>query len=308
MFGKKLMSLVSATALTLAGGLAGPPPSIAAPGELEAGAIGKSKQSNSVYIVRMADAPVVAYDGKIAGYSATRPKKGQKIDPDDPNVGKYFEYLSFKHDGALQKVGGAKKLYSYGYVFNGFAAELSDAQAAKLRTMDDVLSVEKDEARQLDTSSTPDFLGLTGASGFWATRATGEDVIIGMVDTGIWPEHLSFSDRTGVNGNATKDGKLSYQQIPGWHGKCTPGEAFNASNCNQKLIGARYYNAGFGGNAEIDALFPFEFNSPRDWAGHGTHTSSTAGGNNGVPATGATSVFGSINGIAPRARIAAYKV
>ncbi len=64
----------------------------------------------------------------------------------------------------------------------------------------------------------------------------------------------------------TQDGKLDYHQIPGWHGKCTPGENFNASNCNQKLIGARFYNAGWGGNAGIDAIFPCEFNSPRDWA------------------------------------------
>ncbi len=136
----------------------------------------------------------------------------------------------------------------------------------------------------------------------------GEGVIIGIVDGGIWPESLSFTDRTGSNGNASKDGKLDYQQIPGWHGKCTPGEQFNASHCNQKLIGARYYNAGWGGNAGIDAQLPWEYNSPRDFGGHGTHTASTAGGNQNVPATGDAAVFGSISGIAPRARIAAYKV
>ncbi len=137
--------------------------------------------------------------------------------------------------------------------------------------------------------------------------SAGEDVIIGIVDSGVWPESLSYSDRTGLNGNGTKDGKLSYQQIPGWNGKCTPGEEFNASMCNQKLIGARYYNEGWGGNDGIDATLPFEYNSPRDYNGHGTHTSSTAGGNYNVPTTGAASVFGPISGIAPRARIAMYK-
>ena len=308
MFSKKLLSLLSAAALTVAGGLAGTTPSIAAPGNAEDGSVGKSKLSNSVYIIRMADAPVVTYTGDIKGYPATKPRKGQKIDPDSPLVVNYKNYLESRHDAALAGVGGGNKLYSYGYAFNGFAAELSAAQAALLSTTKGVLSVEKDEFSQFDTSSTPDFLGLSGAAGFWNTKARGENVIIGMVDTGVWPEHLSFSDRTGVNGNATKDGKLDYQQIPGWHGKCTPGEEFNASHCNQKLIGARYYNAGFGGNAEIDRLFPFEFNSPRDWAGHGTHTSSTAGGNRSVPATGITAGLGSINGIAPRARIATYKV
>ncbi|MDP9197592.1 MAG: S8 family serine peptidase [Pseudomonadota bacterium] len=258
----------------------------------------------------MLDAPVVAYDGKIKGYSATRPKKGEKIDPNNPNVGKYFEYLSAKHDNALQKVGGGKKHYSYGYVFNGFAAELTAAQAAELRATKGVLSVEKDKIYQPDTSSTPDFLGLSGPAGFWATKATGENVIIGIIDSGVWPEHLSFSDRVGANGVPSGvNGKKVYQQIPGWNGKCTSGEAFNAANCNQKLIGARYYNAGWGGNAAIDAFFPFEFNSARDWAGHGSHTASTAGGNRGVRVTDTlTSPFGSINGIAPRARVAVYKV
>jgi len=137
--------------------------------------------------------------------------------------------------------------------------------------------------------------------------SAGDGIIIGVVDSGIWPESLSFSDRTGQNGNATKDGKLDYQQIPGWHGKCTPGEDFNASLCNQKLIGAQWFNASWGGDAGIDAQRPWEFNSARDYNGHGTHTSSTAGGNNGVEVTGPAAVFGTISGMAPHARIAMYK-
>jgi hypothetical protein len=263
---------------------------------------------NNAYIVRLAEQPVAAYAGGIAGYTATKPRKGQKLNPNDPQVVSYMSYLVQRQDGLLNSVGGGKKLYNYGYVFNGFAAELSEAQAQKLAQTAGVLAVTKDEARALDTSSTPPFLGLTGPSGVWATKAKGEGVIIGIVDGGIWPDSLSFSDRTGSNGNASKDGKLDYQQIPGWHGKCTPGEAFTASDCNQKLIGARYYNAGFGGNAGIDATLPNEYNSPRDFGGHGTHTASTAGGNANVPTTGPAAVFGPVNGIAPRARIAAYKV
>jgi subtilisin family serine protease len=135
----------------------------------------------------------------------------------------------------------------------------------------------------------------------------GDGLIIGVVDSGIWPESLSFSDRTGLNGNGKQDGKLDYHQIPGWHGKCTPGEDFNASMCNQKLIGAQWFNAAWGGDAGIDTERPWEFNSVRDYNGHGTHTASTAGGNHGVPATGPAAALGSINGMAPRARIASYK-
>lgn len=267
-----------------------------------------SDSPNGLYIVQMMDNPVVAYRGEIRGLKATAPRNGQKIDPNSPDVVAYVSYLNSKHDEALAKVGG-QKVYDYNYSFNGFAAKLTVDQANKLAAMNGVLAVSADEALTLDTSSTPAFLGLDAPeTGLWTLGYKGEDVIIGIVDGGIWPDSLSFSDRTGENGNASKDGKLDYLQIPGWHGRCIPGEEFTAADCNQKLIGARYYNSGWGGNDGIDATLPWEYNSPRDFGGHGTHTASTAGGNANVPATGAASVFGSISGIAPRARIAAYKV
>jgi hypothetical protein len=263
--------------------------------------------TNKVYIVQLAEMPVTAYTGTVKGLAATKPRAGQKIDPNSPAVVNYMAHLATRHDAVLASVGGGRKLYSYGYVFDGFAAELTDAQAAKIALDRNVLAVTKDELRSVDTSSTPTFLGLNAPDGIWS-KATGENVIVGMVDTGIWPEHASFSDRTGVNGNATQDGKLSYQQIPGWHGRCIPGDQFTGTDCNQKLIGARYYNSGFGGNDGVIAQFPFEFNSPRDWEGHGSHTASTAAGNGGVQPTGPAASFGPISGMAPRARIAAYKV
>ena len=269
---------------------------------------GKGRVANGAYIVQMAESPVTAYQGGVTGYAATKPGKGQKIDPNSSAVRQYKGFLTSRHDAVLGSVGGTKKLYSYGYVFNGFAAELTAAQAQKLEQTPGVLAVSKDELRRMDTSSTPAFLGLSGSSGFWATKAKGENVIIGIVDSGIWPEHPSFADRTGSNGNGSQGDKLDYHQIPGWHGKCTPGTAFNASHCNQKLIGAQYFNSGFGGDAGIAAAFPYEYNSARDADGHGTHTSSTSGGNANVAATGPAAVFGSISGIAPRARISTYKV
>ncbi len=240
---------------------------------------GAAQVAARAYIVQLAEPPVSAYDGGIQGLAATRPGKGKKINPNARAVVDYRAFLSARQDAVLASAGGGKKLHSYGYVFNGFAAEMSDEQAQKLRATRGVLSVSKDELRQVDTASTPAFLGISGDNGFWATtKAKGEGVIIGIIDGGIWPEHPSFSDRTDVNGNGTKDGKLGYQQIPGWNGRCQPGQAFNGSHCNQKLIGARFYNEGYGGNAGVAAALPYEFLSPRDYDGHGTHTASTAGG------------------------------
>ncbi|HET7201874.1 MAG TPA: S8 family serine peptidase [Steroidobacteraceae bacterium] len=306
---KSLLTLLSTAALSAVAALSVPMAASVAGPIAEARPTAKSPYTNKVYLVRLSELPVVAYDGSIKGYPATRPRPGQKINPNSPAVVNYKGYLEGRQDAVLAKVGGGRKLYSYGYVINGFAAELTAAQAARLRSTPGVLSVEKDVAMELDTSSTPQFIGVDGDDGVWATTgARGENVIIGIVDGGVWPEHPSLSDRTDVNGNATKEGKLGYQQIPGWHGRCVPGEAFTASNCNQKLIGARYYNEGWEGNAGIDEQLPYEYNSPRDYGGHGTHTATTAGGNAGVQATGLAAALGKVSGIAPRARIAAYKV
>ncbi|HEY9350895.1 MAG TPA: S8 family peptidase, partial [Acidothermales bacterium] len=272
-----------------------------------------SQAATKTYIVQMLADPVVAYDGGVAGLEATKPAKGQKIDPQSNKVRRYVDHLNGTHANALQTVGGGQKIYDYAYSFNGFAAKLTEAQATGLKGLKGVVAVTEDELKQADTSSTPAFLGLTAAGGLWQqlggqangsaggkdSAGPGEGVVIGVVDSGIWPENPSFSDR--------RDGQLVYQQLPGWNAKCTPGENFNASMCNQKLIGAQRFNAAWGGDAGVEALRPWEFQSPRDYNGHGTHTASTAGGNNGVQTTGPATVFGKISGIAPRARISAYK-
>jgi subtilisin family serine protease len=267
--------------------------------------------ANGVYIVEMLEKPAVAYDGGVAGYPATQPKNGQKIDPTDSAVVKYVGYLNSRHDAALNDAGGGNKLYDYDYTFNGFAAKLTDAQAAKMAGLPGVLAVSADELQTMDTSSTPAFLGLSDPGGLWdqlgGVGAAGDGIIIGMVDSGIWPESPSFSDRTGIAGKSDQYNQLTYHQLPGWHGKCTPGENFVASMCNQKLIGAQWFDMGYGGDAVINASLPWEFTSARDYNGHGTHTSSTAGGNSGIQATGPASLFGKISGMAPHARIAMYK-
>jgi subtilisin family serine protease len=269
---------------------------------------------NGVYIVQMLDNPVVAYNGGINGLKATKPKNGEKIDPNSPAVVNYVAFLDSKHNDAVSKAGG-QKLYDYRYSFNGFAAQMTLAQANKIAGMDGVLNVSPDSLQSMDTSSTPTFLGLNAPGGLWDQlggptgskngAGAGDGIIIGIIDSGIWPESLSFSDRDA-------NGKLVYQQISGFHGKCDSAEividgSWDANLCNKKLVAAQHFNAAWGGDAAIQDQRPWEFLSPRDYNSHGTHTSSTAGGNYGVQATGPASVFGTISGMAPRARIAMYK-
>jgi hypothetical protein len=136
----------------------------------------------------------------------------------------------------------------------------------------------------------------------------GEGIVIGIIDSGIWPESLSFADKYNEKTHAWtfdkgKNVEREYEKPKGWTALCD----FTDASCNYKLIGAQHFNAAWGGDAAIAAQRPWEFLSARDYNGHGTHTSSTAGGNFGVQTTGPAVAFGKVSGMAPHAYISMYK-
>ncbi|MSQ20325.1 MAG: hypothetical protein EXR39_12405 [Betaproteobacteria bacterium] len=128
------------------------------------GAAAQSGRGKS-YIVQLAEPPAVAYEGGINTHPPTKSAEGEKIDADNPAVTSYREHLRARQNAVLDRVGGGSKLHSYGYVFNGFAAQITEAQAQALAKTPDVLSVVPDEIRQIDTATTPAFLGLSGSGG-----------------------------------------------------------------------------------------------------------------------------------------------
>jgi hypothetical protein len=276
------------------------------------------------YIVQLADPPAAVYRGTVPGLAATQPPAGRKLDIKASHVQQYLQYLDRKHNTAIAQVNPSAVLHRYSVAFNGFAAVLTPAEAQKLKSAAGVISVTPDEPRKMDTTRTPAFLGLSGPGGLWsaldasARNVKGEDVIIGIVDGGIWPENASFSDKVDPATQRPvpyfQAGTQVYGPPPAkWQGSCVAGQGFNpATMCNNKLIGAQFFNAGFlafsNNPAAPHPLWPTDYVGPRDMDGHGTHTASTAGGNenvdaliNGIPA-------GRMSGVAPRARIAAYRV
>jgi len=273
-------------------------------GELQPLASEKAVKSSS-YIVQLKGDPILAYEGGIKGYQATKPGKGGKINPNSAHVKKYASYLDAQHEQALGSVGGGKIVYNYRYALNGFAAVMTAQQAEALRASGQVQNVWKDELMQLDTDNSPNYINITEGGEAWSKGYTGENVIIGVVDSGVWPEHASIADvATPMKGN--KGPMIPYGPPPaGWSGSdCEFGNsAYNPDDapftCNNKLLGAKAFGDTF---KLFNTLHPLEFDSARDSNSHGTHTLTTAGGNNGVPVGNTT-----ISGIAPRARVAAYK-
>ncbi|KAL0922348.1 hypothetical protein M5K25_006326 [Dendrobium thyrsiflorum] len=218
----------------------------------------------------------------------------------EPNQRAYIVYMGEKsrkfglpllaHSELLQKATGLSNqeasnrlIYSYTKSFHGFAAMLSDEEARKLYGMEELVSVFPSKQRKLHTTRSWNFMGfpLTAARGPFES-----DVIIGMIDSGIWPESKSFDD-------------AGFGLPPSsWKGIC---QSNNNFTCNNKIIGARYYHLQ-GNISERDIP------SPRDSEGHGTHTSSTAVGSLVTNVSLAGIASGTARGGVPSARIAIYKV
>lgn len=285
-----IFSLVMILALTL---------SLSSPAMAQATELPTVSDDAKSYVVLMADAPILAYAGGISGYAATKPGKGQKVDDNNANVRKYKQLLESKHNKSLKDAGVSSdaKVNDYAFALNGYSAILTQAQVDALKAQKGVVMVLEDQMRYPTTDGSPTFLGLTDAGGAYLKGYTGEGVVVGIIDTGIWPEHPSFAD----------DG--SFPAPPTGPLPCNFGNTAHNPNdapftCNNKLIGAYQMLATY--RANIGAA-PDEFNSARDDSGHGTHTASTAAGNSGVSAALYGMPAGTISGIAPRAHIIAYK-
>ncbi|XP_024985560.1 subtilisin-like protease SBT1.2 [Cynara cardunculus var. scolymus] len=168
-------------------------------------------------------------------------------------------------------------VHAYRNILMGFAARLTVQQVKEIEKKDGVISAQPQRVLSLQTTHTPNFLGLHQNLGFWRDSNYGKGIIIGVLDTGITPGHPSFND-TGVDPPPTK-----------WKGKC------EVAGCNNKLIGVRNFVTASSGSA-------------LDEEGHGTHTSSTAAGNFVDGANALGNDKGTAVGMAPLAHVAMYKV
>ncbi|KAI3447480.1 hypothetical protein Pfo_004145 [Paulownia fortunei] len=176
------------------------------------------------------------------------------------------------------------KIHSYGRSFNGFAARLLPHEAKLLSQKEGVVSVFPNKVQKLLTTRSWDFLGMSEK--LKRNHHIESNIIVALLDTGVWVDSPSFSDE-GFGPPPQK-----------WKGKCAKGGNF--TGCNNKVIGAQSFNLG-------QSVPPNE-TTPMDVDGHGTHTASTAAG---VAVEGA-SLYGIAEGTArggvPSARIASYKV
>ena len=199
-------------------------------------------------------------------------------------------------------------------------------QAQKLRSQPEVLNVWEDEIRPLATTHSASFLGLFDRDvGLRSARdLDGDGLVIAIIDSGVSPEHPALQDKREADrprlcrsswAESSLLGRwlcrrfdkrpdvVTFEPPEDWNGVCQSGERFADTDCNNKLIGARWFIDGAEATGPID---DDEFRSARDADGHGTHTATTAVGNRSSASIFGT-LIGDVEGIAPNARLAVYK-
>ncbi|MDJ0700628.1 MAG: S8 family serine peptidase [Woeseiaceae bacterium] len=288
-----------------------------------------SAAESKVYIVQLSLPSAVQQHARAAA-RAPKPAKGerrQRFDKFSAVARNDVAKIVAEQESVLAKAGpGVQPVYSYRYSFNGFAARMTAAQADKLENLPEVLQVWEDEIRPLATNFSAEFLGLfePGEGLRVAPGLDGDGIVIGFIDSGIAPGHPALSDtreadrpracRSSWAENTLlgrwlctyyrrQEDVLEFDEPEDWNGVCQGGDQFEESDCNNKVIGARWYAEGATNSGLID---PGEIFSPRDVDGHGTHTATTAAGNRVTASIFGTRI-GRIEGIAPKARVAVYK-
>ncbi|WP_136053674.1 S8 family serine peptidase [Microbacterium sp. K24] len=276
------------------------------------------------YIVVMKADPLASYEGDVKGLKATKPAEGEQLETQSQDSQRYVEHLQTEQTDLATQVGITPDT-TYQVVLNGFSADLTGEQVDKLRASKDVFGVYPDEIRHPDAQTSTDFLGLgddrKGRGGVWQQTGgvdkAGEGVVVGVIDTGIAPEHPSFEGKKLKKQNKQQsrhkgnqpytDGTYVYfDKSDGgqFQSAMVEGQDWDKRDYSSKLIGGQYFYKG----AEATGFdFQYDYLSPRDGDGHGSHTASTAAGNFKVKAAVEGVDLGTISGVAPASKVAAYK-
>jgi subtilisin family serine protease len=286
--GKSIRTTTLAAAVSLAlatGGLALEANATTSPDAAKAVA----SQSTTIekYIVTFAEPGLVNYQGGTRGLQATSPKAlGQrKLDVHSPAAIAYDTFLAQQREAyraSIESTIGRSLdvTHSYSVTLNGFAADMSGAEAAQIARVPGVTSVRPAGVEHLVTYRGPTFIG---ANTIWDGTNTpdhigteGAGILVADLDGGTNSDHPSFANDPTC-GFSVANPKLVAVDC----------SSSSGSTCN-------------GSNPEANPGF-----------GHGVHTASTVAGNTldntAVPAPALPNGV-TMSGVAPCAAINHYKV
>ncbi len=299
--------------------------------ESDAALLGRTDAAVVPVMVKVDVDPVASYAGGLDGFAATSPEvTGKELSLSSPAVKKYLDHVkAVIADTQAQitaAVPSAKVLGSFPVAYGGIALTVKARDAKAVLAVPGVAAVQENSLQHLPASDSGATSGVSSAAGaapatsgapaatldndastfigadaVWPSLGgrdkAGQGVIVGVIDTGIWPEHPMLVD-AGIPRPA------------GGPWACDFGEGGDAAfACNDKLVGAYAFLDTY---AALNAIGAEDFCSAagcsaRDSDGHGTHTATTAAGSyvSSAPVFGVER--GPVSGIAPGASVIAYR-
>lgn len=196
-----------------------------------------------------------------------------------------------------------KVLHAYEYAYNGLAVQVAREKLPELETLDNVEGVHP--VGTVEPGNTSGVPFIDGDSTWEDTGHTGEDVTIGVIDTGIDYTHANFggsgdpADFENNDGTVIEPGTFPTEKVVGGHDFV--GDEYDASSSDPEV-----------NTPEPDP-------DPLDCQGHGSHVAGSAAGS-GVLAGGDTyggpynsdiydeNDFAVGPGVAPDAKLRGYRV
>jgi hypothetical protein len=248
---------------------------------------------------------LASYTGTVQGLAATSPSvTDRSLRKTRSAEARYLAYVSNREQAisadVTAAVPSASITRSYRIVYGGVAAIIPGNSVRSILKVPGVVAVQRDALNHMLTDSSTDFINAPAAYAALHTRRNaGQGVLLGNLDTGVWPEHPSFADQGNLpayTGPAAAtcdfgDNPLTVENDP--------------FVCNNKLVGGEAFTTAYDASSAEPDIYA---GTARDGGGHGSHTASTSAGNvvTHVETLGPT--LARINGVAPGAQIKEYKV
>ena len=259
-------------------------------------------------VVKLDYDAIAAYKGGLPGLPATSPSvTGRSLDLKSADAAKYQKHIEGIENTFLselsKKIPGVKVGQRLRTVYGGVALTLPADKAAGLLKLPGVAAVQEDKLEHPLTDSSAEFIGAdTVYKQLGGSKSSGKGVIVGILDSGVWPEHPEFADPGNLPAPPPKaDGTprtCDFGDNP-----LTP--ATDVFVCNHKLISGQAFLETYKANVDTPEVYP---DDARDSNGHGTHTASTSAGGPVEHANPLGIDRGAIHGIAPAAHVAVYKI
>ncbi|MGH9185551.1 MAG: S8 family serine peptidase, partial [Acidimicrobiales bacterium] len=247
---------------------------------------------------------IATYGGGVDGLEATSPSAtGRPLTGDSAAEQNYEGYVAAQEEAFVAElqsaVPSAKVQGNVRVVYGGVAAKIPADAVETVLGIGGVVAVQQNNLEQPLTDSSTDFVNAPPVYEELGTTANaGEGVILGNLDTGIWPEHPSFEDLGNLSAPPGPARECNYGDNPLTEGVDDP------FVCQNKLIGGAHMTDDYDAQVGDD---PYA-GTARDGDGHGTHTASTSAGNIVEDVEALDRPLPAIHGLAPGAWVMEYKV